>query len=187
MHTHPVLIDIDETIYPFIHTVDRWFATKHGQSVDWEALTWWYDLDLYLPNHVDRQDEFARALHELNPHPIPDALKSLQTISADYPIVACTARNQSDWSASTEEWISEHFPFVSDVIYVRDHRGADPMPKSEIARRLGAAALIDDTAAWMVGLPTLTVGHVVKRPAPLASDAGARPWGEIATDLRRQT
>jgi hypothetical protein len=186
MKKRPVLIDLDETAYPFIHTVDRWMVDTLGTAVDWDALVWVYDLDLFLPHHVERQPDYAAHLSDFDPQPITGAVEALRLIAEHYPIVACTARNEEDWSAPTRAWVATHLPFVADVIFVRADRGTPAVPKAVIANDLHAVALIDDTADWMAGLPERTTGFVVKRPAPLASDVGAVSWETIAAQLTAQ-
>lgn len=180
----PVLVDLDEVLYPFVHTWDLWLQHTQNQNVDWEALVWYYDLDLYLPKYVDLQPDFVKAhVSILNPQPIPGSIESLEIISNKYPIIACTARNAEDWKETTEEWLRTHANFISDVIYIREGRGHDPIPKGEVAKKLKAHAHIDDTKYWVDTLPEGTKGYVLKRPAPLASDAGAKTWEEIIKDI----
>ncbi len=180
----PVLVDLDEVLYPFIHTWDEWLFRTQNQNVDWEALVWHYDLDLYLPKYVEKQPDFVKAhLSIVDPKPIPGSIESLSLIAQQYPIMACTARNAIDWRNATEKWLGEHAPFISDVIYIRDGRGHDPISKGEIADKLKAKAHIDDTKFWVDSLPSHVKGYVLKRPSPLASDPGAVSWEEIVEDL----
>lgn len=183
--TRPVLlIDLDETVFPFVDTWNRWLVSHGKQGVDYDALVWFYDVELYLPNHLDHQPRFVAALESLDPQPIPDAAYELARLADLFDVRVCTARNSSDWGAATRAWVEEHLPYVSRIVHTRDDRGDSATPKHEFARKMKAHALIDDTAAWMDDLPSFTHGMVVQRPAPLASDAGARPWHEIAAHLR---
>ncbi len=180
----PVLVDLDEVLYPFVHTWDLWMQHTKNQNVDWEALVWYYDLDLYLPKYVDLQPDFVKAhTNLLNPVPIPGSIESLAIIANAHPIIACTARNSEDWKETTENWLSSHAPFIQDIIYIRDGRGKEPIPKGEIARKLRAHAHIDDTKFWIDTLPKNVKGYVLKRPLPLASDPGAQTWDEIIEDI----
>ena len=182
MH-QPVLIDLDETVYPFIETWNRWLHYNGEHPVDLDAFSWWYDLDLYLTEHVERQPDFISAQKQLKPKPIPEALENLQRIAQYYPIVALTARNKEDWYEETKFWVNKRLPFVENIYYSRLKRGSEAKPKQIIADQLNAYALIDDTKMWVDGLPDYIRGYVVKRPSPLASDAGAKSWEEIAEDL----
>lgn len=181
----PVLVDLDEVLYPFIHTWDEWLSHTKNESVDWEALVWYYDLDLYLPRYIEKQPEFVKAhsLEIIDPKPIPGSIEALSKIASEYPIMACTARNAEDWTEATEKWLGEHAPFISDIIYIRNGRGHEPVSKGEIARKLNAKAHIDDTKHWIDSLPSHIKGYVLKRPAPLASDAGAITWDAVVLDL----
>jgi hypothetical protein len=180
----PVLVDLDEVLYPFVHTWDLWLQHTKNQTVDWEALVWYYDLDLYLPKYVDLQPDFVKAhVDLLNPQPIPGSIEALSLIASSHPIIACTARNSQDWSGTTEKWLATHAPFISDVVYIRNGRGHDPIPKGEIAKKLKAHAHIDDTKHWIDTLPPSIKGYVLKRPAPLASDEGAKTWDQIVSDI----
>lgn len=183
MHRKPILIDLDEVVYPFIHTWDKWLKDEKGLGVDWDAFVWHYDLDLYLSNHVEKQPEFVSAAPGLDPQPIQEAVHALQLLSEDYPIMALTARNSEDWHGATHDWIGRHLPFVKDIHFARHGRGEAATPKGVIADQLKAKALIDDTAFWIETLPSHIDGFVLKRPAPLASDEGAVSWDYILNQL----
>jgi hypothetical protein len=181
----PVLVDLDEVLYPFVHTWDQWLKETKKASVDWEALAWHYDLDLYLAKHVDLQPDFVEA-HKillLDPKPIPGSIEALSLIAQKHPVIACTARNAEDWRGETETWLSKHAPYISDVIHIREGRGDKPIPKSDIAKKLNAYAHIDDTKHWIDTMPKSVKGYVVKRPSPLASDEGAITWDAILLDI----
>jgi hypothetical protein len=179
----PVLIDLDETVYPFIETWNRWLHLNGEHPVDFDVFSWWYDLDLYLSKHVERQPDFIAAQKKLKARPIPEAFENLQRIAQYYPIIALTARNKEDWYHETAFWINKRLPFVENIYYSRLKRGSEATPKHVIADQLNAYALIDDTKHWVDGLPEHIRGYVVKRPSPLASDAGAKSWEEIAEEL----
>lgn len=183
--TRPVLlIDLDETVFPFIHTWDRWLHTQGKQGVDYDALVWYYDVELYLPHHLEAQPDFVAALAALDPQPIPEAIHELTNLADLYDIRVCTARNARDWGASTATWVAEHLPFVTHIDHTRQDRGQDATPKRAFAEQMRAHALIDDTAAWVHDLPDFTAGLLVRRPSPLASDPGALSWQTIGTQLR---
>jgi hypothetical protein len=181
-----LLIDIDETVYPFLHTWDEWLRSKQELGVDWESFAWWYDLDLYLEGHLEKQEEFIAAHAFLRPQPIPEAEKSLLTLKEHFTISALTARNKADWQGETESWINQHLPFVEDIFYNRAKRGSSAVPKGRVAEKLNAKALVDDTSYWIQTLPSQIDGYIVKRPTPLASDAGAIHWNEIESLLLKK-
>lgn len=179
----PILIDLDEVVYPFIQTWDQWLREQHGKTVDWEAFVWWYDIDTYLYGHLELMPEFLAYDGVRTARPIMGSVEALSELAKHYDIIACTARNEADLGVVTREWVSEHLPFVKEIVHVRKGHGQDAIPKGEIAKLYAAKALIDDTAAWMQTLPKGTDGYVLKRPAPLASDAGALDWEAILADL----
>lgn len=178
-----VIIDLDETVYPFIETWSRWLIHKGEQPVDMDTFSSWYDLDLHLSNHVDMQPHFIAAQSALKPKPIPEAFDSLSRIAEFYPVIALTARNRGDWFDETKFWVEKRLPFVQNIYYSRLDRGGEATPKQVIAKQLNAYALIDDTKMWVEGLHEDIRGYVVKRPHPLASDDGARAWDDIADEL----
>lgn len=177
-----VLIDLDETVYPFLHTWNMWIQENEGQTVD-EAFYWYYDLDMYMPGFLEKQADFIEASKLLNPKPIQEASASLDIISKHYNIVAVTARNENEWKDVTETWVVEHLPFVTDIYFTRREHGEVATPKHVFAEKLNAHALIDDTAFWVETLPAHVRGYVVKRPNGFASDAGAVTWEHITSDL----
>jgi 5'(3')-deoxyribonucleotidase len=179
----PVIIDLDETVYPFIETWSRWLHLNGEGPLDIDSFRWWYDLDLYLSEHVERQPDFIEAQKKLKAKPIPEAFENLQRIAQYYPIIALTARNKQDWYEETAFWINKRLPFVENIYYSRLKRGSEAVPKNVIAEQLNAYALIDDTKHWVDGLSENIRGYVVKRPFPLASDANARSWDDIAEEL----
>lgn len=179
----PVLIDLDETVYPFIETWNRWLNYNGEHPVDMNVFSWWYDLDVHLSNHVERQPEFIKAQKTLKPKPIPEAFDALSRIAEFYPIVALTARNKADWVDETKFWVNKRLPFVQNIYYNRLERGSEATPKQIIAEQLNAYALIDDTKMWVDGLHEDIRGYVVKRPHPLASDSDALSWHDIADEL----
>lgn len=185
MHRRPILIDLDETVYPFLHTWDAWLQ-RQGKSVDWDAFVWFYDIDSYLHDHIELQPHFLAEQHVLDPQPIPEAVAALTLLHSEFPIIACTARNGADWHEATTEWLHRHLPFVNDVVFTRTERGDSAVRKAQVAERLNALALIDDTSEWLKDLPAETEGYLVKRPQPLASDAGALDWHEIADAIMRR-
>lgn len=178
----PVLIDLDETVFSFAASWDKWQQHTTGQPID-EALYWHYDIDLYIPNFLDKQEAFIKDLKHIKPKPVPEAMEHLPRIAEKYPIMALTARNADHWEKETEFWVAKHLPFVSEVHYTRKVRGGRVTPKHTVAKNLDAHALIDDTAHWVKTLPPEIKGYVVKRPDGLASDEGAMGWDEIAEDL----
>lgn len=178
-----ILIDIDESIYPFAHTFHDWLTTQ-SRSLPWEDLSIEYDLDKYLHDHVALQPHFVKAHgHIVNPQPIVEALEALELLHPHYILRACTARNRYDWEELTEKWVGEHFPNIDDIIYTREERGDDAVHKKHLAQHHKAHALIDDTALWVQDLPEHTHGFVVERPKPLASDREAKTWKEISSTL----
>lgn len=183
MKRKPILIDLDETVYPFLSTWDKWMKHTNRGAVDYDAFVWYYDLDLYLSNHVEKTPDFIAYQHILEPQPIPEAMTALLDIAEYYPIMALTARNKADWSNATDLWVEQHLPFVKDIHYVRENRGDDAIPKGIVASQLNAQALIDDTAYWIDSLPTDIDGYIVTRPQPIASDNGAEPWHLIADKI----
>lgn len=184
MKRKPILIDLDETVYPFLHTWNRWLEQK-GQTVD-EAFYWFYDLDLYLVDMLQKQPDFIEATRELRPEPLPEAMQALTRIAEHYPITAVTARNANEWQDITEDWVGEHLPFVTDIYFTRDGKQPEPTPKGIIAEKLNAYALIDDTAAWIQTLPENVRGYIVERPHGYASDYGAVSWERITLDILRK-
>ena len=184
MSSRPILFDLDETVYPFLATYERWLAWRHpGKTVDMEAFVWFYDIDAYMSDYLDFQEAFVKDLPSLNVEPIAEGLKGLTQLAATYPLYGCTARNRTDWEGVTEPWLKEWFPFVDDLIYAREERGMPARRKADIAVELDAFALIDDTASWMEDLPAYIKGYVVDRPKPLANDVGSVPWSWIVGDI----
>lgn len=179
----PVLVDLDETVYPFIHTWGEWLKLKGTDSSRLDVFRLLYDLDLHLEEHVELQPDFIAAQKHLKPKPIIEALTSLQKVAQFYPIVALTARNREDWYDETAFWLGKHLPFIEDVHYSRVRRGGEATHKHVIADSLNAYALIDDSKHWVDGLPEHIRGYVVQRPEPLMSDVGAKSWAMIAEEL----
>lgn len=179
-----ILIDLDETVFSFAASWNRWLQNTTGQTID-EALYWHYDIDAYIPNFLEKQEEFIKHLPVIKPKPVPEAYNALIIISDHYHIQALTARNADEWKEETEFWTSKHLPFVSDIHYTRKAGGKPATSKGIIADRLNAHALIDDTKHWIDSLPPHIKGYVVKRPDGLASDEGAMHWHEIQADLIR--
>lgn len=183
MEPRPIMVDLDETLFPFVHRWDEWLRQERGEVVNWEAFTRTYDVENLLPGHLELQPHFIRFLRENDQPPIPEAAASLEIFAAEHPIIACTARNRSDWYEHTHEWVARHLPFIHEIVFIRENRGEPATPKSRIAQEKNAYALIDDTAAWVTDLPTHTKGFVVVRPDPLASDFGAQSWPDITVQL----
>lgn len=181
----PVLVDLDEVLYPFVHTWDQWLIQIQKPAVDWDSLVRNYDLDLYLTKYIDLQPDFVKAHRSflVDPKPIPGSIEALSLIAREHPIIACTARNAEDWRGETETWLTEHAPYISDVVYIREGRGHEPIPKSDVAKKLNAHAHIDDTKHWIDTMPASVKGYVLKRPSPLASDEGAITWDAILLDI----
>lgn len=178
------MIDLDETIYPFVHTWDKWLSLSNHQPVNWEALGQKYDLDLHLPGHIDFAADFLKEHHLIEPQPLAEAFRVISFAAHHFPIIACTARNEHDWKDATITWIDKHLPFVDSILHTRTHRGAQAVPKSAICDDLNALALIDDHKEWIDTLSPHTTGYLVKRPEPLASDEGAIEWHEVETRLK---
>lgn len=179
-----ILVDIDESLYPFTHTLHEWLLDTHNRQVPWDKLSIEYDLDKYIHDHIELQPHLANGHNTgLDPKPIAEALETMELLHANYTIRACTARNGQDWEAVTEDWISKYFPGIDDIIYTRDKRGDEAVHKKDLAFQHKAHALIDDTSYWVQDLPVFTKGFIVKRPKPLASDPGAREWQSIGIEL----
>lgn len=179
-----LLVDIDESLYPFAHTLHEWLVLSQGRSVPWGELSMEYNLDKYIEDHVELQPGFATSHGNLvDPKPIAEALEAMELLHSHYIIRACTARNVEDWESVTADWISRYFPNIDDIIYTRNKRGDDAIHKKHLAAKHNAHALIDDTHYWVQDLPPMTKGYVVERPKPLASDPDAKPWDFIARDL----
>lgn len=185
MSVRPVLIDLDETIYPFVHTWNEWLSLRDHGPVNWEALGTKYDLDLHMPGHIEYAVDFLSEHHLVEPTPLADAFKVISFAAEHFPIIACTARNEHDWKDATNHWVGKHLPFVNGIIHTRSHRGAHAIPKGQVCDEVNALALVDDHKEWIDTLSPTTIGYLVKRPAPLACDPGAMEWHEVEADLRR--
>lgn len=183
MSTRPILIDLDETIYPFVHTWDKWATLREHEPVNWEALGKHYDLDLHLPEHIEFASDFLSEHHLIEPLPPQEAFRVIAFASEHFPIIVCTARNENDWKQATADWVEKHLPFVDSILHTRTHRGADAIPKGIVCEKMNALALIDDHKQWIETLSPNTIGYLIKRPAPLASDFGAMEWHEVETHL----
>lgn len=177
-----ILIDLDETVFSFAASWDKWMQHTTGQTID-EALYWYYDIDTYIPNFLDKQEEFIKHLPLIKPKPVPEAMDALIVLSEHYHIQALTARNADEWASETNYWVSKHLPFVTDVHFTREGGGKPPVPKGVMADQLKAHALIDDTKHWIDTLPEHIEGYVVERPDGFASDEGAMSWEEIKNSL----
>ena len=177
-----ILIDLDETVFSFAASWDKWMQHTTGQSID-EALYWYYDIDAYIPDFLEKQEEFIKHLPVIKPKPVPEAMDALIVLSEHYHIKALTARNADEWGQETLFWTSKHLPFVTEVHFTREGGGKPPVAKGIIADQLNAFALIDDTKHWIDTLPSHIKGYVVKRPDGLASDDGAQSWPQIQADL----
>lgn len=177
-----ILIDLDETVFSFAANWDKWMQHTTGQSID-EALYWYYDIDAYIPNFLDKQEEFIKHLPVIKPKPIPEAMEALTVLAEHFHIQALTARNADEWKAESLYWVNKHLPFVTDVHFTRDGGGKPPVPKGVMADQLKAFALIDDTKYWIDTLPNHIKGYVVKRPDGLASDEGAMSWEQIKNSI----
>lgn len=178
----PLLIDLDETVFSFAASWDLWLQHTRKSNID-EALYWYYDIDAYIPNFLEEQEEFIKDLKRIKPKPVPEAMDALPVLAEHYHIVALTARNKDHWETETEFWVGKHLPFVESIYYTREVKGQEATPKHVIASELNAFALIDDTAFWVETLPAHIRGYVVKRPDGLASDDGAMSWTDIKEDL----
>lgn len=185
MNDRPILIDLDETIYPFVHTWDRWLSLRDHGPVNWEALGTKYDLDQHMPGHIEYAADFLKEHHLVEPQPLAEAFKVIAFAAQHFPIIACTARNESDWQHATIEWVEKHLPFVDSILHTRTHRGANAIPKSQICDEMNALALVDDHKEWIDTLSPNTIGYLVKRPHPLASDEGAMEWHEVEAHLKK--
>lgn len=177
-----ILIDLDETVFAFAHSWSIWMEETTGQQID-EALYWYYDIEMYIPDFLTEQEKFISHLKHIKPKPIPDALEALTILSQHYHIEALTARNKDQWSKETEFWVTKHLPFVNDIHYTRDKIGVPARIKGDVAHELKAHALIDDTKHWIETLPAHIKGYLVRRPHNFASDAGALTWEQIKTHL----
>lgn len=177
-----VLIDLDETVFSFAASWDKWLQHHKNETID-EALYWYYDIDAYIPNFLEEQEEFIKDLKRIKPKPVPEAMEHLPIIAEHYRISALTARNADHWKVETEFWVEKHLPFVEEIHYTRNTKGQPAIPKHTFAEELKAFALIDDTSYWVETLPPHIKGYIVRRPDGLASDRGAITWKEIAEDL----
>jgi len=181
-----LLVDIDESLYPFAHTLHEWFIKTQGREVPWEELSKEYDLDKYIHDHVELQPSFVAGHDLVDPQPIASAFEAMELLHPHYIIRACTARNKIDWETVTTDWITKYFPNIDDIIYTRHHRGDEAIHKKHLAEKHKAHALIDDTHYWVQNLPEYTQGFVVERPAPLAADPNAESWEAISQKLWMQ-
>lgn len=181
----PILIDLDETVFSFAASWDKWMQHTTGQTID-EALYWYYDIDAYIPDFLEKQEEFIKHLPVIKPKPVPQAMDALNVLSQHFPIKALTARNKDEWAKETEFWTEKHLPFVTEIHYTRHSGGSPATPKGVMAEELKAFALIDDTKHWIDSLPPHIHGYVVKRPDGLASDHGAQSWQEITHDILKK-
>jgi hypothetical protein len=181
----PILLtDLDDTLFPFAKTWAEWQEKTLGMPID-EAMYWYYDVDAYLHNFLNLQEAFIGNLDKLDPKPVKEAHNKLELLSDDFQIIALTARNSDEWDTHTQEWVSKHAPFIQNVIYARRNKGDAATPKSKIAEKLKAVALIDDSKHWVQSLPAHIKGYLVERPKPFPSDAGAVSWDFIYNDLKQ--
>lgn len=179
-----ILTDLDDTLFPFAGTWAEWHYTTTGEPID-EAMYWYYDVDAYLHNFLEKQKTFIDELHLFKPLPVEKASETLMKLSEDFQVIALTARNHDEWSNHTEEWVKLHAPYISDIHYTRKLKGEKSVPKALIADKLKAKALIDDTSHWINSLPSHIKGYVIQRPKPFPSDEGAVSWDFVYEDLSK--
>lgn len=178
-----LLIDIDEVLYPFTQVWYDW-AEQHGKDLNaFKHLTTDYDVDQYIPYHLDELPLFLETYDPTKILPYDNAAEAVRTLSTQYEIIAVTARDKVNYEQPTQEWLKHHIPEIKEVIFTRTYFKGTPLPKAEVAAILSAEVLIDDTSTWVEGLPENVKGYVIERQAPLKSDNGAVSWQQILTEL----
>lgn len=173
-HRRRVLIDLDETCFPFAHAYHEWLVRDGREGLDWSGLEH-YNLDAALGDGR-RHDELAE-LFLLDPltvetSPISAAAAAMAHLHrTGWEIWLVTARFASKETAATTAWVERHFPFVEGrLLITRTFPDGPSVSKPGLAWALGAEALIDDYSANFHDLPDFCQGLMIKRPDGLPSD-----------------
>jgi hypothetical protein len=187
-----LLVDFDETIFPFSSTYLAWVrkhypGTKHVTSkiLSRELVR----LPIHVSNiHSKLQIEtFVNSSSTVEILPRKDATEGLTELASKYDIICCTSRRNMH---GTTRWVEKHYSHiikeiehVEDSLKGRNKIYAPFLTKRTVAKKTQATALIDDFAFNLWRLPPTCRGFVVKRDFPIPSDLGAISWADIVKCL----
>ena len=187
-HTCRILVDLDETIFPFAHAYHAWLERETGRGLVWDGLND-YDLDAATQGrgHDTLAERFLLDESTLEVGPIPEAAEVLRGLAAGgAEIWVVTARFAAKEADATRAWVHRHIPEAADrLLITRTFPGGPKLAKPAIAWSMGAHALIDDYHANFDELPSFTKGLLIRRPDGLPSDASPSPeiietvWSEV--------
>lgn len=173
-HRRRVLIDLDETCFPFAHAYHDWLVGQGQPGLGWDGLDN-YNLDRALGGNR-RHDELAE-LFLLDPStvdtaPIAAAKAAMVHLHrTGWEIWLVTARFAAKETAATTAWVEHHFPFVEGrLLLTRTYPEGPSVTKPSLAWALGAEALIDDYCANFDNLPDFCQGLLIQRPEGLPND-----------------
>ena len=187
-----LLVDFDETIFPFSAAYLRWVKGHYPGTKTATAQILSKEL-MNLPIHLRKMrhklhlEKFVNNHDTLEIPPRQDATESLLLLSQKYRIFCCTNRRNM---RGTIQWLEKHYSHVIEGIeHVEDSEctgkkfNIPTITKKYIVEKTHAVALIDDFAFNMWRLPPECRGFVVKREPPMPSDLGALSWSDIVKCL----
>ena len=181
----PILIDIDEVLFPFADAYSRWLALTQGLDFEPNQMKTYDVAGSVGPRHSSLAVQFVNDPAVVRgEQALATAVRNMPTRSSDFHLVACTRRFEILEGVATREWMALNFAAIEQVIFTRTSPGASEAPKSALARQIGAVALIDDSLSNMTGLDASCRPCLLRRPPGLPSDAGAEPWHDVVADLK---
>lgn len=180
-----VLIDLDEVLFPFALTYRAWRALEGLDPISQSAWDSYGINETHIPGHQSLMAEFFASALALATPPVESRAEDCRVLASTHEVIGCTGRYADTEGAPTWEWVRRWVPFVAQIEFCGWHPEAgQPSGKADVARRLGAQALLDDSAVHLKGLPSSACGLLVERPAGTVSERGALPWDEAMRQLR---
>jgi 5'(3')-deoxyribonucleotidase len=149
-----IAIDIDEVLVPFMAT----FVKHHNQrysstyvvddfyTLDWQQIWGGTREEAIAKDKIFHAEKLMRQVA-----PLAGAKAGLDVLREYFDLVVVTSR-RDELKETTIEWLDEHFPNYFEEIAFCNHwiTTGESITKSDMCSRLGAVALIDDNADYIL-------------------------------------
>lgn len=147
-----VAVDMDECLYPFVRTLDRYVARKYGirpkQSCREYVFAKRYPFTETQCKHIVR--DFYNSKEYLHAPPIEGSVEALVRLKRRYRLVCVTGR-QRYAKAATHRFLDAHMPNVFERVRFTNSFSLEgrEQTKRSVCREERAFVLIDDNPKYI--------------------------------------
>lgn len=149
-----IAIDVDDVLVPFMETFVKHHNDRYNSSYvvgDFYTLHWHKIFGGTAEEAIRKDRIFHAEQHIRQVSPLEHAKHNLDLLAEEFDLVVVTSR-RLELEETTLDWLDEHFPnYFSEVAFCNHWApNEESITKSEMCKRLGAVALVDDNIDYIL-------------------------------------